>query len=257
MPFSGLSSSCSSPCCSSRAGCSNGIASAQRASGVQAPTFEVDPLWPRPLPNHWVLGQTIGVAVDAQDHVWIVHRGDASLNITTEGVHTQGPTWTVTSDQPWLTLPGGSRGGIGTGALVFQITGAVPDAAGHRPTHRQRHGLDDAEGTAVGVLQGRAARARIRSRRQSRRPLGRSGRRVRMAWNQPRHHGRPQGQRLDWRQRSGGCADPQVHQAGEVPAAGGPSGQERRQPRHGELLARREGHRRSEDERGLCRRRLW
>ena len=46
-------------------------------------------------------------------------------------------------------------------------------------------------------------------------------------------------------------------QAGQVPAAGRPSGQERRQPRHGELLARREGHRRSEDERGLRRRRLW
>jgi DNA-binding beta-propeller fold protein YncE len=40
----------------------------------QAPRFVVDPLWPKPLPNHWVLGQTIGVAVDAQDHVWIIHR---------------------------------------------------------------------------------------------------------------------------------------------------------------------------------------
>lgn len=41
---------------------------------VQAPRFEVDPLWPKPLPNHWLLGRTIGVAVDSQDHVWIVHR---------------------------------------------------------------------------------------------------------------------------------------------------------------------------------------
>jgi DNA-binding beta-propeller fold protein YncE len=39
-----------------------------------APRFEVDPLWPKPLPNHWVLGQTVGVSVDAQDHVWIIHR---------------------------------------------------------------------------------------------------------------------------------------------------------------------------------------
>jgi hypothetical protein len=39
-----------------------------------APVFEVDPFWPRPLPNHWVLGSTIGVSVDAQDHVWILHR---------------------------------------------------------------------------------------------------------------------------------------------------------------------------------------
>jgi DNA-binding beta-propeller fold protein YncE len=43
----------------------------------QAPAFEVDPFWPKPLPNNWVLGSTIGVAVDAQDHVWIVHRQDA------------------------------------------------------------------------------------------------------------------------------------------------------------------------------------
>jgi len=44
------------------------------AAGTQAPRFEVDPLWPKPLPNHWILGQTIGVSVDAQDHIWIIHR---------------------------------------------------------------------------------------------------------------------------------------------------------------------------------------
>jgi DNA-binding beta-propeller fold protein YncE len=41
---------------------------------VKAPRFEVDPLWPKPLPNHWLLGRTIGVSVDSQDHVWIIHR---------------------------------------------------------------------------------------------------------------------------------------------------------------------------------------
>ena len=46
--------------------------------GVQAPMFEVDPMWPKPLPNHWVLGSTIGVAVDAEDHVWSVHRGNGN-----------------------------------------------------------------------------------------------------------------------------------------------------------------------------------
>ena len=45
------------------------------AAGVQAPRFEVDPMWPKPLPNHWLLGMTIGVSVDAQDHIWIIHRG--------------------------------------------------------------------------------------------------------------------------------------------------------------------------------------
>ena len=44
------------------------------AAGVQAPMFEVDPLWPKPLPNHWVMGNTIGVSADAQDHIWIIHR---------------------------------------------------------------------------------------------------------------------------------------------------------------------------------------
>jgi hypothetical protein len=40
----------------------------------QAPIFDVDPFWPKPLPNHWVLGSTVGVSVDANDHVWIIHR---------------------------------------------------------------------------------------------------------------------------------------------------------------------------------------
>jgi DNA-binding beta-propeller fold protein YncE len=44
------------------------------AAATMAPRFEVDPLWPKPLPNHWILGQTIGVSVDGQDHVWIIHR---------------------------------------------------------------------------------------------------------------------------------------------------------------------------------------
>jgi len=52
--------------------------------GVVAPMFEVDPMWPKPLPNHWLLGSAIGVSVDGQDHVWIVHRGGSTLNARTE-----------------------------------------------------------------------------------------------------------------------------------------------------------------------------
>ena len=47
---------------------------AVEAAGVQAPRFEVDPLWPKPLPKHWLQGQTIGVSVDDKDHIWIIHR---------------------------------------------------------------------------------------------------------------------------------------------------------------------------------------
>lgn len=47
---------------------------------VEAPVFQVDPLWPKPLPNHWLLGMVIGIWVDEQDHVWIIHRGAATLH---------------------------------------------------------------------------------------------------------------------------------------------------------------------------------
>ncbi len=44
------------------------------AAGVMVPKFEADPYWPKPLPNHWVLGMTIGVSMDTHDDVWIIHR---------------------------------------------------------------------------------------------------------------------------------------------------------------------------------------
>jgi DNA-binding beta-propeller fold protein YncE len=50
-------------------------ASAQSKAAVQAPRFEVDPMWPKPMPNHWLLGNTIGVGIDSRDHVYIIHRG--------------------------------------------------------------------------------------------------------------------------------------------------------------------------------------
>ena len=51
---------------------------AEVTQAVEAPMFEVDPLWPKPLPNHWVLGSAIGVTVDSRDHIWIVHRGNGN-----------------------------------------------------------------------------------------------------------------------------------------------------------------------------------
>src|SRR5580704_9922819 len=50
---------------------------AAAAAGVEAPRFEVDPLWPKPLPNHWVMGSVIGLTVDSNEHIWIVHRPDS------------------------------------------------------------------------------------------------------------------------------------------------------------------------------------
>lgn len=48
------------------------------------PVLQVDPLWPKPLPNHWLLGSVTGVAVDARDHIWVVHRGYDSMTARTE-----------------------------------------------------------------------------------------------------------------------------------------------------------------------------
>ncbi len=44
-----------------------------------APSFLVDPFWPKPLPNHWITGNAIGVAVDSRDHVFIVHRNQEEI----------------------------------------------------------------------------------------------------------------------------------------------------------------------------------
>ena len=44
------------------------------------PKYEVDPSWPRPLPNKWVTGAVTGVCTDAQDHVFIVNRGNLTEN---------------------------------------------------------------------------------------------------------------------------------------------------------------------------------
>lgn len=65
---------------------------AQRRAATEAPKFQVDPFWPKPLPNHWVLGSVTGVAVDAQDHIWIVHRGADSLGNNEKGATLNPPT---------------------------------------------------------------------------------------------------------------------------------------------------------------------
>ena len=42
-------------------------------SRPEAPAFQVDPTWPREMPNSWILGAVTAVFVDAKDHVWVTH----------------------------------------------------------------------------------------------------------------------------------------------------------------------------------------
>lgn len=51
-----------------------------------APRYQVDPSWPQPLPDNWLIGQVGGMAVDQQDNVWIVQRQR-----------------TLTNDEAWAT----------------------------------------------------------------------------------------------------------------------------------------------------------
>ena len=46
----------------------------------KAPKFEVDPAWPKPLPNLWVTGGIGGVCIDSRDHVFILNRRDLTDN---------------------------------------------------------------------------------------------------------------------------------------------------------------------------------
>ena len=41
---------------------------------TKPPQFDVDPAWPKPLPNRWLMGQASGVAVDRHDTIWVVQR---------------------------------------------------------------------------------------------------------------------------------------------------------------------------------------
>src|SRR5438876_4188731 len=63
-------------------------AEAQR-NMVQAPVFEVDPFWPKPI--NGLLGMAIGVWADEQDHIWIIHRSSATLHNNEKGAELNPP----------------------------------------------------------------------------------------------------------------------------------------------------------------------
>lgn len=54
------------------------------ARGQGAEEFKVDHKWPKPLPNNWLFGQVAGIAVDRNDHIWIIQR-PGSLTVDEAG----------------------------------------------------------------------------------------------------------------------------------------------------------------------------
>lgn len=55
----------------------NALANRARVqSNRKVPAYEVDATWPRPLPDRWIIGQSPGVAIDAQENVVVCNRQD-------------------------------------------------------------------------------------------------------------------------------------------------------------------------------------
>jgi hypothetical protein len=38
------------------------------------PVYKVDPFWPKPLPNHWIMQGVPVMVVDKDDHIWVMNR---------------------------------------------------------------------------------------------------------------------------------------------------------------------------------------
>ena len=52
----------------------NQVVAGQPQPDVQVPIFEYDPGFPKPLPETWAIGPIGGLAVDRQDHLYVVQR---------------------------------------------------------------------------------------------------------------------------------------------------------------------------------------
>jgi DNA-binding beta-propeller fold protein YncE len=104
------------------AGCS-ATRSAERdasAFGDGVPEYQVDPFWPKDLPNDWLIGEVGGVAVDKRDHIWVFQR-PATLSDRERGKVTDPPLSMCCAPAPSL--------------IVFDQDGNVVRAWGGPETH--------------------------------------------------------------------------------------------------------------------------
>ncbi len=45
-----------------------------RAQGAAVPVYKIDPFWPKPLPNKWIIQGVPTMVTDKDDHIWVLHR---------------------------------------------------------------------------------------------------------------------------------------------------------------------------------------
>lgn len=115
-------------------------APASQSPAIEVPIFEVDPSWLK-TPDNWVLGQIADVHVDAQDHVWVLHRPrtakpERPTDIPAPSVWEVDPSGNVI--QSWggpgdfgYEWPGTEHGIFATHDGYVWITGHQPDRDHH------------------------------------------------------------------------------------------------------------------------------
>jgi hypothetical protein len=88
-----------------------------------SPVFEVDPTWPKALPNNWKLGPVSGISTDARDHIWVVHRVKQAPDVPAPDVIEFDPQGSIV--QTWT--PGSSAGY----EWMEQVHGITVDSKDH------------------------------------------------------------------------------------------------------------------------------
>src|SRR5262249_18490232 len=92
------------------------------------PQFQVDALWPKPLPNNWILGQVAGITVDRFDRIWIVQRPNSLTRRERAAEQNPRPSRCCAAAPPVLVFDQ-------SGNLVRSWGGAASDSRG-RETRR-------------------------------------------------------------------------------------------------------------------------
>ena len=115
-----------------------------------APAFEVDPMWPRPMPDHYILGSATGVAVDSRDHIFVVNLTDSFNQRTESGLATNPPTGECCMPAPNVVEYDAA------GALVGHFGGPGPGY--NWPEQNAGIGVDDAGNVWIGGQGGQDTR---------------------------------------------------------------------------------------------------